>query len=87
MKKSLLFCMVILWAGFLCVGCVDKLVPVTERQEPQPVADNLVTIKATLGNEDTKTAMNNNMELVWSEGDAIRIFRGMNSEVFTLTQA
>ena len=89
MKKTLFYGLAALMLG-LFASCADPLTPVVvdEKQKPQPEAPKTVSFQATLEqiSDETKTALGSDLSVVWSEGDAIRIYSQscQYGEVFTL---
>lgn len=90
MKKTFLPSLLVLGMLFSGVACSNFLFP-EQTDEPQsPDADEgLITISATLEQHDTKTSLSNN-NVLWSEGDKIRIFCSSDTSedegvVFTLS--
>lgn len=90
MRKMMLFGLAALMLGLLSTACVDQIAPTAIEEEKQPDADgNTMVFKAILeqGDAATKTALNNENAVVWSEGDEIRVYNSshINGVVFTLT--
>lgn len=92
MKKTLFYGLAALLLG-LFASCADPLTPVVvdEKQKPQPEASKTVSFQATLEqiSDETKTALGSDLSVVWSQGDAIRVYSQScpNGEVFTLADA
>lgn len=92
MKKTLFYGLAALLLG-LFASCADPLTPVVvdEKQKPQPEAPKTVSFQATLEqiSDETKTALGSDLSVVWSQGDAIRVYSPScpNGEVFTLADA
>lgn len=91
-KKTLFYGLAALLLG-LFASCADPLTPVVvdEKQKPQPEAPKTVSFQATLEqiSDETKTALGSDLSVVWSQGDAIRVYSKLcpNGEVFTLADA
>lgn len=92
MKKTLFYGLAALLLG-LFASCADPLTPVVvdEKQKPQPEAPRTVSFQATLEqiSDETKTALGSDLSVVWSEGDAIRVYSQScpYGEIFTLADA
>lgn len=78
MKKVFISWMAVLIAGLLSVGCADLLVSEEPVREENPGLSDLVTFKATLENNLTKTGLASDMKVVWTSGDKIKIFNSAN---------
>ena len=71
----------------LPVSCVDNLVPVIpEVVEVTSSAGDSISFIATLEKSATKTRLNDLLEVVWTEGDQVKVFNAENpnGKVFTL---
>lgn len=87
MKRMNIFRMLAILMLTLPVACVDEIVPAsTERQEPAVASCDSMTIYATLEQGLTKTTLGANLDVVWNEGDQIRVYndRVPNGLVYTL---
>ena len=93
MRKMLFFGLAALMTGLLSTACVDQIAQQTvvldEKQETPVASENTIVFKATLeqGDGQTKTMLNSGLAVVWTEGDAIRVYNSshLDGEVFTLT--
>lgn len=92
MKKLLIFGLGALMLGLLSNSCADPLTPVVieKEQKQQPEAPKTVSFQATLEQivDETKTTLDGDLKVVWSAGDAIRVYSpnyDPSGAVFTLT--
>lgn len=90
MKKMMIFGLAALILGFLSTACVDPIAQnVVDNLEKEKVTENTMIFTASLeqGDADTKTALNNALNVVWSPKDSIRIYSSTHLEgvVFKLT--
>ena len=90
MKTNFLFGLAAFVLLGLVASCADPLMPVVieEEQKQQPEAPKTVFFQASLEQvvDETKTALGSGLKVVWSAGDAIRIYSNscQYGEVFTL---
>ncbi|MCR5548027.1 MAG: hypothetical protein K6F25_04685 [Bacteroidales bacterium] len=89
MKKTYIFWMVALMVLALPTACVDDLIPdsvIDEFVEPAAPSIDSITIRATIEQGVTKTALNGSYEVVWNYGDQIKVFNASNPDgkVYTL---
>ena len=89
MKKIFLYGLAALMLELLSNSCADPLAPVViEKEQKQQPAPKTVSFQATLEQivDETKTALGSDLKVVWSAGDAIRIYSQscQYGEVFTL---
>lgn len=87
MKKIDIFRVVAVLMLALPVSCVDNLVPVIPEtvEVALPTADS-ITFVATLESGATKTQLTPSLEVVWTEGDQVKVFNADNPDgkVYTL---
>lgn len=88
MKKIIYTGLAVLVAGLLSIACTDQLTPAAiEKENLVPETEKTMSFTASLEQPDaaTKTTLDG-LNVVWTEGDKIRIFNHTHQEgvVFTL---
>ena len=53
---------------------------------PDNMSGDVITLSATIGNDETKTSLGDQLSVLWSEGDAIAVIQGSNVYEFSLVE-
>ena len=84
MKRSILLRVAALWMGAMTLSCVQEPLP-AESDLVDPAGDQ-ISFTAVLEDAGTRTSLQNDLAVYWSENDKIRVFSASkpNGEVFSL---
>ena len=85
MKRSILLRVAALWMGAMTLSCVQEPLP-AESDLVDPAGDQ-ISFSAVLEDAGTRTSLQSDLSVYWSENDKIRVFSASkpNGEVFSLS--